>query len=81
MVTKRTNKGISIHMQRSPGCTVTGSVPAFTYASRLPVTRQPAGVLAAVGYMRYLAPMPPPVVSITNRIRLLHLLLALLSGS
>ena len=57
-------------MQRSPGCTVTGSVPVFTYASRLPVASQPAGVLAAVGYTGYLAPVPPPIVSITSRIML-----------
>lgn len=49
-------------MQRSPGCTVSGSVPVFTYASRLLVANQPAGVLAEVGFMGYLAPMPPPDV-------------------
>lgn len=49
-------------MQRNPRCTVTDSVPVFTYASRLPVTNQPAGVLVEVGYMRCLAPMPSPVV-------------------
>ena len=69
MVTKRTSKGISIHTQQNPECIVTDSVSVFTYASRLPVSRQPAGVLVAVGYMRYLALMPPPIVSITNRIR------------
>lgn len=40
-------------MQRSPGCTVSGSVPVFTYASRLLVTNQPAGVFAEVGFMGY----------------------------
>ena len=50
-------------MRRNPRCAVASSVPVFTYASRLPVTRQPAGVLVAVGYMRYLALMPPPAVS------------------
>ena len=54
-------------MQWNPGCAVTSSVPAFTYASRLPVTRQPAGVLVEVGYMEYLASMPPPVISITYK--------------
>lgn len=49
-------------MQRSPGCTVSGSVPVFTYASRLLVANQPAGVLAEVGFMGYWAPMPPPDV-------------------
>lgn len=49
------------------GGAVTSSVPAFTYASRLPVTRQPAGVLVEVGYMEYLASMPPPVISITYK--------------
>ena len=81
MVTKCTSKRISIHIQRSPGCTVTSIVPAFTYASRLPVTRQPAGVLAAVGYTRYLALVPPPVVSITNEIRYFTSYRAFSSGS
>lgn len=81
MVTKCTSKRISIHIQRSPGCTVTSIVPAFTYASRLPVTRQPAGVLAAVGYTRYLALVPPPVVSITNEIRYFTSYQAFSSGS
>lgn len=49
-------------MQRSPGCTVSSSVPVFTYASRLHVAIQPAGVLAEVGFIRYLALMPPPDV-------------------
>jgi len=49
-------------MQRNPGCTVAGSVPAFTYASLISVTRNHAGVLVEVGYMGYLAPMPPPAV-------------------
>lgn len=81
MVTKCTSKRISIHIQRSPGCTVTSIVPAFTYASRLPVTRQPAGVLATVGYTRYLALVPPPVVSITNEIRYFTSYRAFSSGS
>ena len=68
-------------MQWNPGCAVTSSVPAFTYASRLPVTRQPAGVLAAVGYTRYLALVPPPVVSITNEIRYFTSYRAFSSGS
>jgi hypothetical protein len=50
-------------MRRNPGCAVAGSVPVFTYASLTPVTRRHAGVLVAVGNMRYLAPMPPPAVS------------------
>lgn len=54
-------------MQRSPGCTVSGSVPVFTYASRLFVANQPAGVLAEVGFMGCLAPMPSPDVWITYR--------------
>ncbi len=50
-------------MQRSPGCAVSGSsVPVFTYASRLYVATQPAGVLAEVGFIRYLVLTPPPVV-------------------
>lgn len=49
-------------MQQSPGCTVSGSVPVFTYASRLLVANQPAGVLAEVGFIGYLAPMPSPGV-------------------
>ena len=81
MVTKCTSKRISIHIQRNPGCTVTSIVPAFTYASRLPVTRQPAGVLVAVGYTRYLALVPPPVVSITNEIRYFTSYRAFSSGS
>lgn len=54
-------------MQWNPGCAVASSVPAFTYASRLPVTRQPAGVLVEVGYMKYWASMPPPAISITYK--------------
>lgn len=49
-------------MQWSPECTVSSSVPVFTYASRLLVANQPAGVLAEVEFMGYLAPMPPPDV-------------------
>lgn len=62
-MSKRTSREISIHIQRSPGCAVTGSVPVFTYASLPPVIRQHAGVLADVGYMGYLAPTPHPAVS------------------
>ena len=51
-LTKCTIEKISNHIQLNPECTVTGSVPVFTYASRPSVTRQPAGVLAAVGYMK-----------------------------
>lgn len=40
-------------MRWNPGCAVTGSVPAFTYASLPSVTRQHAGVLVDVGYMGY----------------------------
>ena len=68
-------------MRRNPRCAVASSVPVFTYASRLPVTRQPAGVLAAVGYTRYLALVPPPVVSITNEIRYFTSYRAFSSGS
>jgi hypothetical protein len=35
---------------------------------------QPAGVLVEVGYMGYLAPMPPPVVSTPTGICSFHLL-------
>lgn len=61
-------------MRRNPGCAVTGSVPAFTYASQSPVTRQLAGVLVEVGYIRYLAPMPPPAESTPTKVGRFHLL-------
>lgn len=68
------NRKIYIHIQRSPGCTITGIVPVFTYASQPPVTRGLAGVLAAVGFMRYLALMPPPIISTPTEICRIHLL-------
>ena len=66
-MTKLYHQSRSIHMQRNPGCAVANSVPAFTYASRPSVTRQPAGVLVEIGYMRYLALMPFPAISIAHK--------------
>ena len=73
MVDEAYNREISIHIQWNPRCAVADSVPVFTYASLTPVTRRHAGVLVEVGYMRYLALMPPPVVSTPTGIYLFHL--------